>query len=152
MRDNNRVWKAIEWWENASRRLTLEETFFAEVKGWDKDDLDAYFEDCKGLLDGMYLREIKLTPQDSQKFITLRENITGMHRNRESFPANFYEDSNVYKYAHRSCSNCFYRPTCALHRGKDWNQKWVDNGRAGCMKYRGPFNSEKRLRGREKDD
>lgn len=152
MRDNNRVWRAIEWWENASRRLTLDETVFAEIKSWNNEDLDAFFYDFKSLLDGMYLREVKLTQQDSQRFITLKENATAMHRNRESFPANFYQDSNVYKYAHRSCTNCFYRPTCALHRGKDWNQKWVDNGRAGCMKYRGPFNSEKRLRGREKDD
>ena len=152
MKDVNRIWKAVEWWESATRRLSLEETFFAEIRSWEVDNLGDYFDCAKALLDGIFTREIKLTQQDSQRFLTLRENITAMHRNRESFPANFYKDSNVYKYVQRSCSNCFYRPTCALHRGKDWGQKWVDNGRAGCVKYKGPYSTEKRIKGRESDE
>lgn len=131
---------------------TLEECFFSVVGKWDAQDIQKFYNDSTNLLNGIFQRGIKLVDDDARRLAGLKANINKMYLDRNTFPANFYKESKVYKYQYRSCSVCFFRPTCKAHLGKDWSEKWVDNGLAGCEKYRGPHMTEKRLKSRYNED
>lgn len=134
----NRVFDIKDAWE-FEKKYTLQEMFFSPVGKWNGEDENKWFYDVSTLLTHIFQTAVALSEEEVRKLGTLKKNATEMRLNRENYPANFYEDSECYKYKKRSCSNCIYRPTCSLHIGKNWELKWCDNGRAGCGKYFGPF-------------
>lgn len=151
MKINNRVLDAVGQWEYG-KTYTLDEMFYKVIATWDNKDINAFYYDMETLLTYIFSKIDRLQEQDHIKLPGLRKNCSAMYTDGDKFPANFYGDSKVYKYQHRSCTNCILRPTCALHQNKDWSVKWVDNGRAGCTKYCGPYSSEKRLKSRDYED
>lgn len=141
---DKRVMDALTKWE-FGKKYTLKEMFWDEVEQWDATDLKKWLYDAGTLLTHIYNKAIQLPDDEIQQLGYLKKNLAELYSG--DFSANFYKESNVYKYAKRSCSNCLFRPSCYLHIGKDWSQKWCDNAKAGCEKYRGPFINEKRGRG-----
>ena len=86
---------------------TLEECFFAVVGKWDAKDLQKFFCDSTNYINGIFVRGIKLTDDDTRRLASMKSNISQMYMDRQNFPANFYSNSKVYKYQYRSCSVCF---------------------------------------------
>ena len=141
---DKRVMDALTKWE-FGKKYTLKEMFWDEVEQWDATDLKKWLYDAGTLLTHIYNKAIQLPDDEIQQLGYLKKNLAELYSG--DFSANFYKESNVYKYQKRSCSNCLFRPSCYLHIGKDWSVKWCDNAKAGCEKYRGPFINEKRGRG-----
>ena len=143
---NKRVMDALIKWEYG-KKYTLKEMFWDEVEQWDATDYKKWLYDAGALLTHIFTKAIVLADEEIQQLGHLKKNLAELYT--EDFPANFYTESNVFKYQKRSCSNCLFRPSCYLHIGKDWSVKWCDNAKAGCEKYRGPFMKEKRGKGRD---
>lgn len=148
---NGRVLDIVGQWE-FDKTYTLEEMVFDKVEQWDKNNESAYLYDLGNLLTYAFSHSHHLSEQDLLRLSALKKNVELMYLDRDKYPANFYTDSKVYKYKHRSCTNCLSRPTCILHHNKDWSVKWVDNGKAGCTRYCGPYANEKRLKSRYNED
>ena len=146
---NKRVMDALIKWEYG-KKYTLKEMFWDEVEQWDATDFKKWLYDAGTLLTHIFNKAIALPDDEIQQLGHLKKNLVELYT--EDFPANFYTESNVFKYQKRSCSNCLFRPSCYLHIGKDWSVKWCDNGKAGCVKYKGPYLTEKRIKGRESDE
>ena len=141
---DKRVMDALTKWE-FGKKYTLKEMFWDEVEQWDATDFKKWLYDTGTLLTHIFNKAIALPDDEIQQLGYLKKNLAELYSG--DFSANFYKESNVYKYTKRSCSNCLFRPSCYLHIGKDWSVKWCDNAKAGCEKYRGPFIHEKKGRG-----